>query len=102
MIRTTGSFAGSLVECSAIRRFRLFLCRCFRSGSAGRRAAVASVERILWHLLGSCVPIGYLEIGKRCEGAAGHGRHAMPVRTVDPANQEAEDAFYAFVRQEGR
>ena len=27
--------------------------------------------------------------------------YAMPVRTVNPANQEAEDAFYAFVQQEG-
>ena len=27
--------------------------------------------------------------------------YAMPVGTVSPANQEAEDAFYAFVRQEG-
>ena len=27
--------------------------------------------------------------------------YAMPVGTVNPDNQEAEDAFYAFVRQEG-
>ena len=27
--------------------------------------------------------------------------YAMPVGTVDLDNQEAEDAFYAFVRQEG-
>lgn len=27
--------------------------------------------------------------------------YAMPVGTVDPADQEQEDAFYAFVRQEG-
>ena len=27
--------------------------------------------------------------------------YAMPIGTVDPDNQEAEDAFYAFVRQEG-
>lgn len=27
--------------------------------------------------------------------------YAMPVGTVDPEDQEAEDAFYAFVRQEG-
>ena len=27
--------------------------------------------------------------------------YAMPVGTVSPADQEAEDAFYAFVRQEG-
>lgn len=27
--------------------------------------------------------------------------YAMPVGTVHPADQEAEDAFYAFVRQEG-
>ena len=27
--------------------------------------------------------------------------YAMPVGTVNPSNQEAEDAFYAFVRQEG-
>lgn len=28
-------------------------------------------------------------------------QHAMPVGTVNPANQEAEDAVYAFVQQEG-
>lgn len=27
--------------------------------------------------------------------------YAMPIGTVNPANQEAEDAFYSFVRQEG-
>lgn len=30
-----------------------------------------------------------------------HDKYAMPVGTVDLDNQEAEDAFYAFVRQEG-
>ena len=65
VIRTAGSFAGSLVDCSAVYRFRFFLCWGFFCGSAGRRAAAAAAKGAVRRLALTGISIGYLEIGRR-------------------------------------
>ena len=65
VIRMAGSFAGSLVDCSGVYHFRLFLCRGFCGGSAGRRAAAAAAEGAVRRLALTGISIGYLEIGRR-------------------------------------
>ena len=75
VIRTAGSFAGSLVDCSGVYRFRLFLCRGFCGGSAGRRAAAAAAKGAVRRLALIGISIGYLEIGGWFLRAARHDRH---------------------------